>query len=252
MPPTLPSAGAHDAPSAQDLWLQSQGANLGNGPTGSLGLGGVGESQFSDYNQRGGRIDARYAGARPTPSRTATAYDNPNAAGTVSAPLSPSRLYAQLELGRGPSAPTWNYESQARGGAYGAPGAPPTGGSSFAGSAPGEGSGSRIRNAPGGRDLSLPPSQLHQSHTAADTSPLPTFAPFSPPTLSAPLAHAGGNDKNNATFISPSTLLSPAPQQSQLPPAGGAEGVEVLTQTFDKLGVGKDDAGRARTPTEKQ
>ncbi|WWD00319.1 hypothetical protein V866_007230 [Kwoniella sp. B9012] len=93
--------------SAQDLWLQSQGSNLGG--VGGLGLG------FDDLglSERGGRgrdkgtrgletPGGAYRGA-PTSRRSASAYEGGNGptSGTISAPLSPHRLYAQLELGKG-------------------------------------------------------------------------------------------------------------------------------------------------------
>lgn len=167
-----PDLQAQQAPAAQDLWLASQGTNLGN-PS-SLGLGGLGEAAFADYNTRG-RVADPHVRARPN-------YDNPNSGGTVSAPLSPSRLYAQLEIGRGPSAPWPAFErSYERG--YAA-----------------------RQHAPSG---------LHHSHTPE--TPLPTFAPFSPPNQGRELER---------DFISPSTLLSPKGGVEELVEGVGGLGVE--------------------------
>lgn len=210
-------AAAPEAPSAQDMWLASQGANLGNAnaaPPSGLGLGGD-----PAFEYRRGRAEAPSPFPAPVrSSRRAPAYDNPNAAGTVSAPLSPSRLYAQLEIGRGPSAPApapWPPAFEGQRGGFGAPGMPV--------------------GRPTARDLSIPPSGLHQSHTPEPGSPLSTFAPFSPPALSSSLRPSSAEGKHNGSYISPSTLLSPAPPagQGKLPKDGG------LAQSFSKLGVGE-------------
>lgn len=201
------------APAAQDLWLASQGTNLGN--PGALGLGGLGEAAFADYNTRGRVVDPQYPSRSAAQRRTPSSYDNPNAGGTVSAPLSPSRLYAQLEIGRGPSAP-WPASFENR---------------NFA---PSERAGPSTYGAPGrnvsGRDLSVPsaPSNLHHSHTAE--SPMPTFAPFSPPVVTSAL--------EESTYISPSTLLSPPPKDGELPDK--EEGVDALASSFGGLGVDKE------------
>jgi hypothetical protein len=80
---------------------------------------------------------------------------------------------------------------------------------------------------PAARDLSIPPSGLHQSHTPEPGSPLSTFAPFSPPVLSGSLHPSSAEGKNNGSYISPSALLS----AGQLPKDGD------LAKSFSKLGV---------------
>lgn len=231
------AAAAPEVPSAQDMWLASQGSNLGNAnaaPSGSGGLGLGGDPAF-DYNRRGRTVEQQFPPTgRGSLRRAPQAYDNPNAAGTVSAPLSPSRLYAQLEIGRGPSAPApapWPAAFDQRGG-YGAPGMPVH---------PPERSSRNVSATT--RDLSMPSSHLHQSHTAEPASPLSTFAPFSPPTLSSSL-HPSAADKGNKSYISPSALLSPAAQGAKLPKEGG--GLDSLASSFGKLGV--DEKAKAKSP----
>ncbi|KLT41907.1 hypothetical protein CC85DRAFT_101955 [Cutaneotrichosporon oleaginosum] len=205
-------AAAPEAPSAQDMWLAAQGANLGSPAPSGLGLGGD-----PAFEYRRGREAASPSFPAPV-RRRAPAYDNPNAAGTVSAPLSPSRLYAQLEIGRGPSAPApapWPPAFEGQRGGFGAPGMPPVG--------------PVVR--PAARDLSIPPSGLHQSHTPDPGSPLSTFAPFSPPVIASTLHPSSAEGKNNGSYISPSALLSPAPASGPLPKDGD------LVQGFSKLGV---------------
>jgi hypothetical protein len=127
---------------------------------------------------------------------------------------------------------------------------------------------SRGRNVSNSRDLSMPPSQLHQSHSATDqASPLPVFAPFSPPVLAASLAPSAGklgaDLHKDAAFISPSTLLSPQPHVHSLPadgagakgaPAAPAPGVDAMTHTFGQLGVNVDAAPKSKSgsPTGEQ
>ncbi|KAL1409910.1 hypothetical protein Q8F55_003909 [Vanrija albida] len=240
------ASGVSERNVAQDMWLAAQGPNLGN-PSG-LGLGGVADSPFAEYGGRGREpvtraMDPSQYPARARDRRQASNYDNPNAAGTVSAPLSPSRLYAQLEIGRG-----WAYDSP---GGFGAPGTRPSGGntpsagpSTFG--APGSSNEARPgrRNVSNTRDLSHPPSQLAQSHTLGDddpTSPLPTFAPFSPPVLPSSLHPSmAESGSGSAPYISPSALLSPSPQVPGLP-GEVDKGVESLTHGFGALGV--DPAG---------
>ncbi|WVQ97825.1 hypothetical protein IAU59_004940 [Kwoniella sp. CBS 9459] len=262
--------GEDDIPeySAQDLWLQSQGANLGG--VGSLDLGfediSVGErsSRGRDTMSRGLETPGgAYRGA-PTSRRSASAYEGGSApaSGTISAPLSPHRLYAQLELGKGlqpPSQIAWpGYDPRL----HASPGMPmdrisgPSSARSHTTSgAPrsvsGPGSGLSPVSAPantrshglqlgvGGHDLEPP-------------SPLPAFAPFDaapvpPPPGSAKTATAPPPSVRNAAsassaarkadtlanFISPSTLLSPPHESTALP--GG--GVDNLTNSFGSLGV---------------
>ncbi|KAK8846746.1 hypothetical protein IAR55_005833 [Kwoniella newhampshirensis] len=252
--------GDDDVPeySAQDLWLQSQGANLGG--VGSLGLG------FDDFglNDRGTRgrdtvargLDApggAYRGV-PTSRRSASAFEGGAGpgSGTVSAPLSPHRLYAQLELGgkglqgqqqtwsgydprlhssagmpmdrvSGPS----NLRSQSSAGI--------TGGRSVSGSSAnglGAGRSSRQNHEP----LSPLP-----AFAPFDAAPIPPPAPQPPKTATAkPPARVVTNvgataaRESPANFISPSTLLSPPHEHVALP--GGA--VDNLASSFGQLGMG--------------
>lgn len=235
-----PLSAAPEMPAAPDLWTQSRSGPVPNSGanTSSLGLGGVPEPAFpAEYNQRGRDPVSRAMEnnfPRSSGSRRGTAsYDNPNAVGTVSAPLSPSRLYAQLEIGRG-----WGYDQR---GSYGAPGGPagpahtPSPSTYGPASAGPDGPAARGRNVSSTRDLSMPSSQLHQSHSVDPTSPLPAFTPFSPPVLSASLhpSSAAGKKESGAPFISPSTLLSPQTQTNSLP----AGKVDSLAQSFGQLGV---------------
>lgn len=265
------SSAAGSDMSNDERWLQSHAAAAGGG----LGLGGFNEASIPDFNSRGRDVaPVSVPLHRPSPleannsrsnsgRRGTTSYDNPNAVGTVSAPLSPSRLYAQLEIGRGAGAgaPQWStgYESQ-RGGAFGAPGGPtsahPAGPSTYGagqGHAGGDAPSARGRVVSGNRDLSMPSSQLHLSHSANEhepASPLPAFAPFSPPVLATSLhpnsasGSAGMGTKNNTeAFISPSTLLSPSPQVPPLPADGSK--VESLAKSFGQLGVDVGEPAKA-------
>ncbi|KAK4685371.1 terminal uridylyltransferase, partial [Tremellales sp. Uapishka_1] len=99
---TTPGANAEF--SAQELWLASQGANVGGPGLGSLGLGFDDPSMSirgRDTATRGleGNADPQshqYRNSR----RTASAYDANGGAGSgsISAPLSPSNLYNQKQL----------------------------------------------------------------------------------------------------------------------------------------------------------
>ncbi|WWC87233.1 uncharacterized protein L201_002121 [Kwoniella dendrophila CBS 6074] len=279
--------------SAQDLWLQSQGSNLGG--VGGLGLGfddlGLGE-RSSGGSSRGRDTVSRgletpggaYRGA-PTSRRSASAYEGGNGptSGTISAPLSPHRLYAQLELGKGlqPSpngsqtSPWPGYDPRL----HASPGMPMD---RISGPGP-----SRIVSQSGisRSPISAPPTTTenrlgvsgtnnNNKNNDADSgnSPLPAFKPFdSAPNPSKPLVppppgsarssikpppsvrqqqqqqssnqnnankHLSASTKDQdstASFISPSTLLSPANDTTDLPASGE---VDNLTSTFGQLGVG--------------
>jgi terminal uridylyltransferase len=69
-------------------------------------------------------------------------------------------------------------------------------------------------------------------------SPLPPFAPFSPPTVPSILRPLNGEP---ASYISPSTLLSPASQPQML---GGVDG---LAASFGKMGVSPPGQGAEDT-----
>ncbi|WVW78727.1 hypothetical protein I302_100687 [Kwoniella bestiolae CBS 10118] len=258
--------------SAQDLWLQSQGSNLGG--VGGLGLG------FDDLglSERGGRgrdtgtrgletPGGAYRGA-PTSRRSASAYEGGNGptSGTISAPLSPHRLYAQLELGKGLQPPSTSNPSSSPSNAWpgydprlhASPGMPMDrisgpGPSRIASQSGNSRSPNSAPPAPNGRSQGL------QLGVGASEDPLPAFKPFdsTPATLIPPppgsvkssikpppsvrqsqqqqtnknLAKAKDQD-TPAKFISPSTLLSPANETTPLP------GVESLTSSFGSLGMG--------------
>lgn len=95
------SADYNQANSAQDMWLASQGNNLGN--LGNLNLGlSFGESPYADPGR--GRDPASRGletpgGYNRTPRR-GNNYDHGAGSGSISAPLSPHTLYAKLELGK--------------------------------------------------------------------------------------------------------------------------------------------------------
>ncbi|WWD22056.1 hypothetical protein CI109_106544 [Kwoniella shandongensis] len=247
--------------SAQDLWLQSQGANLGG--VGSLGLGfddfGLNDrgSRGRDTNTRG--LDApggAYRGA-PTSRRSASAYEGGAGpgSGTVSAPLSPHRLYAQLEIGKGLQGQqqAWSGYDPRLHSSAGMPmdrvSGPSTLRSQSSAGVPGGRSASNAlsSNGVGGgrgtrRDLD------HES-----LSPLPAFAPFDAAPIPAPapstastttakpapraVTNVGASAARDspANFISPSTLLSPQHEHTALPGGGP---VDNLASSFGQLGMG--------------
>lgn len=166
--------------------------------------------------------------------RVTSSYEG--GSGTVSAPLSPHRLYAQLELGKGPqpSQPNWSAYDPRQ---YASPGMPVdrvAGPSSY-------------RNVSGpttaSRSGSMAP--VNGQHLDTETpSSLPSFAPFSPDTRTSTLQPLKGEP---ADYISPSTLLSPEQIKATLP----KNSVEGLAASFDKLGVKPPGAG-AENPKEKR
>jgi terminal uridylyltransferase len=202
------SEGNIESPSeytAQDLWLSSQGSNLGGFGSGSYGFETPG-SRGRDTSSRGletpgglpraGGSGLGSVGGVPS-RRSASAFEN-GGSGSISAPLSPHRLYAQLEMGKGPtpSQPNWpTYDP-------------------------------RMHATPG--------LAVGASHRVSKTD-LPVFAPFSPPNQRSTLKPLNGE----MTFISPSTLLSPDQEDVGLP-AGGVEG---LAESFGKMGV-EGEAGK--------
>jgi terminal uridylyltransferase len=224
--------------SAQELWLASQGSNLGG--VGSLGLG-FPETPYSaggrgrDTASRGLETPGgpyRSSGGGGGGRRAPSAYDADNGgSGSVSAPLSPHRLYAQLEMGKGPAGTPSGWPSfDPRQLPSGAP--MPVGGGT--GAAPGYRSVSRSNVAA-------------TTKTAEPSVQLPSFQPFSPPLLNSTLRHIHGEPSATA-FISPSTLLSPPSQAAGLPPAGG---MDRLARAFDQLGVegpgfGAENDGKER------
>ncbi|KAL7424383.1 hypothetical protein Q5752_000065 [Cryptotrichosporon argae] len=258
--------------SAQEMWLAAQGPNLGNvNLLGASSAAGHVENPF-DYGVRGRDTMARNhddfasansgrgtpGGGRGTPSRRSTsAYEG--GPGTVSAPLSPSRLYAQFEIGRGAGAPT----TPNAGGAAGVSAGPawPTFDPRYGYAQQGSRASARSElghpRAPvpsGAQAAPVPvPVPARSAGAAAhDGSPaLPAFAPFSPPALASSLHPPA---QAQASYISPSTLLSPGPAASRpLPPveavpapdAAQTMGVDALAQTFDGLGVGEVKAPSA-------
>ncbi|XAO24786.1 hypothetical protein I312_103592 [Cryptococcus bacillisporus CA1280] len=268
--------------SAQDLWLQSQGANLGGVQVAGLGFG------FDDLELHGARgrdtvargLDTPSGAYRNSPSarRSASAYEG-NAAptsGTISAPLSPKRMYAQLELGKGigsglGSQQLWaSYDPRLHASA----GMPmsmsgPSSlrsqsqqGTSRSVSGPNIGVPTSAGGSLRGRALAgvVPSSSIGID----SSSPLHAFAPFDAAPILSPskavgipaVAPAPGskgapgtaphraavNTKANGSavnFISPSTLLSPSTGASALPEtqASGMRGMDTLAGNFGQLNV---------------
>ena len=220
--------------SAQDLWLAGQGANLGG--VGNLGLHTF-DVRGRDPQSRGLETPGGPRGGR----RAVSAFDEGAGSGSISAPLSPQRLYAQLEMGKGPQLqPNWppslmNYDPRL----HATQGMPVHATSSH--------------RVPSGRSASRVPSAATSPVAVSDKvvgaameppSPLPVFAPFSPPTHTAGLSLGDA-----ASFISPSTLLSPQKEDRQLPPVSSASAnatantVDNLANSFDKMGVSAPGKG---------
>jgi terminal uridylyltransferase len=144
--------------------------------------------------------------------RSASAYEN-GGSGSISAPLSPHRLYAQLAMGKGPSGqsnwPTYDPRMHAT---------------------PGLAVGASHRNPRSASNAPTPTSTV-ASHD--NLSQLPVFAPFSPPNVNSTLKPLNGE----MTFLSPSTLLSPAQGVAGLPSGEALGGVGSLAESFEKMGV---------------
>lgn len=270
--------------SAQDLWLQSQGANLGGVQVAGLGFG------FDDLELHGARGRDTVARGLDTPSgayrngpsarRSASAYEGNSAptSGTISAPLSPQRMYAQLELGKGigsglGSQQLWaSYDPRLHASA----GMPmsmsgPSSlrsqsqqGTSRSVSGPNIGVPASAGGSLRGRALAgvVPSSSIGID----SSSPLHAFAPFDAAPIPSPskavgipaVAPAPGskgapgtaphraavNTKENGSavnFISPSTLLSPSTGASALPEtqASGMRGMDALAGNFGQLNVSR-------------
>lgn len=228
---------------AQDVWHSSQGTNLGN--LGTLGLQGfepTGSSHHSNNNNRGRDTQSRTletpgAGYRG-PRRAVSAYDDGAGSGSISAPLSPHRLYAQLELGKGPQLAQSNWPTSIMD--YD-PRHHSTAGMPVASSSHRGGS---------GRSASLIPGSVNGKNSAVEPpSHLPTFAPFSPPAPTSSLRPLNGEP---AQYISPSTLLSPPTGKQALPNAAAATAaIDHLVSSFDKMGVNPPGKG-AENPAEKR
>jgi terminal uridylyltransferase len=229
--------------SAQEQWLASQGPNLGN--IGSLGLGfpegfdGQGQSQGGrgrDTNARGLENPAGpYGHGRRSTSKFN--HDDPGT-GSISAPLSPHRLYAQLEMGKGPAAGWPAYDPRQTNLGVPAPGGPssypnpnPNAGRSTSSSHVAPGSG-----APPSRSASSSNSNSNGSGNLNKAEPIahPVFQPFSPPIPTSKLRHMNAGESSMTSFISPSTLLSPPQAAASLPPQSS---VDNLTNDFGKMGV---------------
>jgi len=222
--------------SAQDLWLSSQGSNLGG--VGSLGLqgfepvaSGSGSASGATNSNRGRDTQARgletpgagYRGAR----RAVSAYDDGAGSGSISAPLSPHRLYAQLEMGKGPQIPQSNWPSSMMN--YD-PRQHSTAGMPVS-SASQRGQPRSASLVPGGRSI---------GEERDIPSSLPTFAPFSPAAPTSSLKPLNGEP---AAYISPSTLLSPPSQIAALPPANAESAIDSLATNFNQLGVSPPGVG---------
>lgn len=235
---------------AQDLWLASQGNNLGN--IGSLGLG------FPEsFDAPGGRGRDTSARGLETPGgpfrssrRSTNNYDHENpGSGSISAPLSPHRLYAQLEMGKGPAAgwPAYDPRQQVSAGVPLLPaGGPSTYGSrsgSSSGTGVGAGAAGQKPAIRGGSTLPPPPSASNGGGSSTTSgsekhSLFPSFQPFSPPMPHSKLRHLNG-EATASSFISPSTLLSPPQAAATLPP----QGVDSLIGDFGRMGVAPPGAG---------
>jgi terminal uridylyltransferase len=226
--------------SAQEQWLAREGSNLGN--LGSLGLG------FPDGGGRGRDTSARgletpggpFGAGRRSSSKFN--HDDPGT-GSISAPLSPHRLYAQLEMGKGPASGWPAYESR-----QGTPGVPnPSGGpSSYANiNANASRSTSSSHVAPGS---GAPPSRSGSSSNGSGNmnkqeahGTRSSFQPFSPAIPSgnpSKLRHMNAEANSTTSFISPSTLLSPQPASATLP-----NQVDNLASDFGKMGVAPPGRG---------
>ncbi|ORX34392.1 hypothetical protein BD324DRAFT_146131 [Kockovaella imperatae] len=233
------SEGDVDSYTAQEQWLASQGPNLGGMSTLGFGLDHT-DSRGRDNVQRGGHETPGYRGQR----RAVSAYEPNDGAGSgsISAPLSPHRLYAQLEMGKGPlpGQPNWSTSVGYDPRSHSSTGLPvnPAIGSGSSRSAPNR-SGSSA--APGSAGLPAPVG------SELGTSPPPAFAPWSPDNRKSLLQPLNGEP---ASYISPSTLLSPPQETKALPPSGddptaknGGELVDALANNFEKMGVSPPGRG---------
>jgi terminal uridylyltransferase len=234
--------------SAQDLWLSAQGSNLGGVGPGSLGLQGfeppasasASTSGSVSGNGRGRDTVSRGletpGGAYRNTRRAVSAYDDGAGSGSISAPLSPHRLYAQLEMGKGPQLNQANWQSSMIG--YDprqhSTAGMPVGSSSHRGQP---------------RSASQVPGTAVKSVGAERgglTSPMPTFAPFSPAAPTSSLRPLNGE---MASYISPSTLLSPPQASANLPAGSATSAIDGLANSFDKMGVNPPGQG-PENPTE--
>lgn len=227
--------------SAQDLWLSSQGTSLGS--LGTLGLQGFEPTGTSHPNNSNRGRDTQSRGLETPganyrgPRRAVSAYDDGAGSGSISAPLSPHRLYAQLELGKGPQLSQQNWPTNM---ANYDPRHHSTAGMPVASSSHRGGS---------GRSASLVPGTANGKSAVEPPSHLPTFAPFSPPLPTTTLRPLNGEP---ASYISPSTLLSPPAGKATLPTAAAAaSAIDNLAHTFDQMGVSPPGKG-SENPTEKR
>ncbi|WVQ76777.1 hypothetical protein IAR50_006451 [Cryptococcus sp. DSM 104548] len=260
--------------SAQELWLQSQGPNLGGIHNGAPNMGfeeiGLQGTRGRDTAARG--LDV--LGSTPTDtssvrrSITFSADKVVPPSGTVSAPLSPHRLYAQLELGKGLGSvipPMWaGYDPKLHASA-----GMPLGMSSRSGlRSQSQRGGSRSGSAPGSSG-SLATSSGAVNGAQSTTfigvrppSPIPSFAPFDEPSVTASAAHAndsraapapslmatkhlpatvGGSAGTPAHFISPSTLLSPPMGSATLSDTNvEASSADTLADSLSTMSVGQE------------
>lgn len=240
----------------QDLWLASQGSNLGN-----LNFGGMGysDSPFSNESSGGRGRDTASRGLETpggynrNPRRSGSGYDDHmGGSGSISAPLSPHAMYAKLEMGKShlhpwPTSTTSIGASGTFAPATSSIPAPPHGRNykTPAGSANPSRSGSLI---PGGPHSSALDHYQHhtQSNLHGSSNALPSFQPFSPPQIPSILRELNGEPAN---YISPSTLLSPPTAKKEL-------ALDDLTKGFEGLGVdlpgkGAENVGSADNKEEK-
>jgi len=242
------SVAEQDEVSAQEQWLASQGPNLGS--MGSLGLGFPEGFDGQGQGGRGRDTSARgleHPGGPYGHGRRSTSkfnHDDPGT-GSISAPLSPHRLYAQLEMGKGPAAGFPAYDPR-----QGSAGVPTTSGGPSSYTNPNPHAGRSTASSHVAPGSGAPPSRSVSSSNSNGSGNMnknqdpvahSTFQPFSPPIPSSKLRHMKAGESSMASFISPSTLLSPPTAAASLPaqPAG----VDSLANDFGRMGVATVEKG---------
>ncbi|CAD6585977.1 MAG: hypothetical protein TREMPRED_004293 [Tremellales sp. Tagirdzhanova-0007] len=212
--------------SAQDLWLASQGANLGDVSGGTLG---VMEHGFDANNARGRDTAARGL-ETPDSYRGARISTHEGGSGSISAPLSPHKPYAQLDFGRGSENWPGTYDPRL----HASPGMPVdrvSGPSNYR---------TTSNAASYGSSRSGPLVPTNGEHVGGDIEPymsLPAFVPFQPKHTTS--SNRGSINSPAANYISPSTLLSP----TQEPPSLPTPTVDTLNRDFSKMGVSPPGRG---------
>ena len=210
------------------MWGPHEGPGLsGNG---SLGLGNSHEPISEGAGSRGRATVTRgleSPNGHREPRRAASAYEG--GSGSVSAPLSPQRLYAQLELGKGIQHQTnqvnWaSYDPRL----HAIPGMPVD---RISGP-----SGSQTVSAVASRRNSRSGPQRPINGVSENPSTIPAFVPFASNPFPSTLRPLDGEP---ASYISPSTLLSPSQEVASLP----GPAVHDLAQSFGRMGVNPPGEG---------